>query len=270
MECEYCKNTFSNKYVLRNHQKRTKYCLNEQKKQGHNTSEELIKCKYCKKSFTIPIMDKHILKCKTKSSVIISRLEKRLIKKDKDMNILQEIIISLQSELKVYKSLSEKSQECIKEIAKEPKTKITSTTNNNLNLMTPLDMKECTFSQKIKDHFTEDYFMEGQRGVARFAVDKLLKDEDGKLKYVCTDPSRHIYKFKTKDGDVDRDVKAQKLTKVIWSDLVKKSQDITNDGIRDKDDNVDIFLLYTGKYMDIKDMDTDNEKFRSTLASLTV
>ena len=30
MECEYCKNSFETKYSLKNHQKRSKYCINIQ------------------------------------------------------------------------------------------------------------------------------------------------------------------------------------------------------------------------------------------------
>jgi hypothetical protein len=284
MKCEYCSAELSSTQSLKIHQKSAKYCIKKQKQLGLGVKIEYLICD-CNKKFTVNRNYKeHIYKCKikTKKNIDIISLQNNLEDKDKIIKAKNDEIVSLKTqldickaELKVYKSLSEKSRECIENIAKQPKTTKINTTkinnNNNLNLMTPLDMSSETFSQKIKDHFTEDYFMEGQRGVARFAVDRLLKDDDGKLQYVCTDPSRHIYKFKTKDGDVDRDVKAQKLTKVIWSDLVKKSHDITSDGMKDKeDDNGDVFLLYTGKYMDIKDMDTDNEKFRSTLASLTV
>jgi predicted nuclease with TOPRIM domain len=48
MKCEFCDKDFSNKYILLNHQKTTKYCLDIQSK----LLETKYNCKYCKKNFT--------------------------------------------------------------------------------------------------------------------------------------------------------------------------------------------------------------------------
>ena len=49
MNCIYCKKTFNNKYILKNHQKTAKYCL---KIQGIEP-ESGYKCKFCNKSFSL-------------------------------------------------------------------------------------------------------------------------------------------------------------------------------------------------------------------------
>jgi TolB-like protein len=139
--------------------------------------------------------------------------------------------------------------------------------NNNILMLTPFDMNKQKFSDVIKESFTKDYMIEGQKGVAKFAVDKLLKDEDGKLQYVCTDPSRQIYKFKTIEGDVERDVKAQKLTKNIIEEIKRKSQSIV---VADMNSDADVFMLITNNFQEINGMEGDNSDFRNTLASLTV
>ena len=53
-------------------------------------------------------------------------------------------------------------------------------------MLTPFELNRERFSNMIKESFTKDYMIEGQKGVAKFAVDKLLRDENGKLQYVCT------------------------------------------------------------------------------------
>jgi hypothetical protein len=78
-----------------------------------------------------------------------------------------------------------------------------------------------TISTDINKAVEKYYFLDGQNGVAKFAVDKLRRDEQGKLKYICTDLSRQIYRFKTLDGGLERDVKAKKLTSIIADDLAK-------------------------------------------------
>lgn len=156
---------------------------------------------------------------------------------------------------------------CVEEIAKQPNT-TTTTINNKLLNMSPLDMNNNNnFKQTIEEHFTKDYMLDGQKGVAKFAYDKLLKDEEGKLKYICTDPARQIYKFKTIEGNIERDVKAKKLTNIIINDVMNKSNNITNENINNSK-NREIFIIYTNNCQDIREMKTDNGEFRNELSSL--
>jgi len=233
-KCEYCFNTFKDSYKLKNHQKTAKYCVEIQRKKTEKDVE------------------------KEADKEVISKLLLKLATLQRENSCLKEQLQERKKEL-------EENRQVIIDIAKTPK-QINNTTNNNLLMMTPFEMNTERFSNTIRESFTRDYMIEGQKGVAKFAVDKLLRDENGKLQYVCTDPSRQIYKFKTIDGDMERDVKAQKLTKSIVDELKKKAQNITVETITD---DSDIFMLITNNFQDINEMDTNNSDFRNTLASLT-
>ena len=101
-------------------------------------------------------------------------------------------------------------------------TNSTNNTTNNLLMMTPLEMKPETFADKIKEKFTLQYMLDGQKGVAKFAVDVLLRDKDGKLNYVCTDPSRLTFRYNTESDGIKRDIHAKQLTDAIAFDLNQK------------------------------------------------
>jgi len=278
MKCQYCHNVFSSKYSLFNHQKRAKYCIALQSNiQGVIPAPELYECKSCQLTMDPSKRTRHDKNCKSKLINRINELEETVKKlnriidqKDVELKVYKDLS---DRELKIYKDLSERELSCVEEIAKQPRnttTTTSTTTNNTQNIlmnMTPLDMSKEGFSQAIDDSFNKNYLLEGQKGVAKFAVDKLLRDEDGKLQYVCTDPSRQIYRFKTLEGDLERDVRAKKLTKALAERLVKKSYDISTTEMATGD--ADVFLIYTTNFQDIKEMEMDNGDFRSELASLT-
>ena len=275
MNCEFCGNLFKNAYVLKSHQKRAKYCILIQ----NNTGEpvlQLYTCEFCSLQMAHDNNTRHITSCKKRASVLlenannqIKELEKVIIKKDIEIAELKKDIEI--AELKkgniIYKELSDRELSCIEDIAKQPRTQTNNTQNNTLMMLTPMDMNQESFAKTITESFTKDYFLDGQKGAARFAVEKLLTDENGKLKYICTDPSRQIYRFKAQDGSLERDVKAKKLTMALSGNLTKKSHSITAGEIANGD--TDIFVIYTTNFQDIQDMSNDNGEFRSELASLT-
>lgn len=229
-KCEFCANTFKDIYTVKKHQKTAKYCLEIQ----------------------------------GKTNVEKENVEKLLLK----LTALATENTQLKAENTFLKAENEEFKKTIADIAKTPQTinNTTNTTQNNLLMLTPFELNRERFSNMIKESFTKDYMIEGQKGVAKFAVDKLLRDENGKLQYVCTDPSRQIYKFKTIEGEMERDVKARKLTKSIVEELKKKAQNIT---LQTVTDDSDVFMLLTNNFQDINDLEEDNAEFRNTLASLT-
>ena len=98
--------------------------------------------------------------------------------------------------MRILREQNERSTSTVEEIAKQPR--ITSTTNNNQKVLinTPMDMSYQTLNTAIQNGFSDDYLIQGQKGVARFAYDNILKDEQGKLKYICTDAARQIFQFR--------------------------------------------------------------------------
>ena len=269
MECQYCKNTFKTKYLLSLHQKNAKYCLLIQETQAVSIDSELLTCKYCNKNFSSCSLSKHLNTCKIKDKKYIEELEYKLIEFKKEIIELKSALNELKTENTIYKELSNRNQSTVEEIAKQTKQHIhtTNTTQTNVyNNMKPLDINKENFFKIIQESYNKDYFLDGQKGVAKFVVEKLLKDEDGKLMYVCTDPSRSIYRFKGQDGSIEKDVKAYKLTNCILENVTKKCHSIADTEI-EKDKTM--FVSYSETYMDIADMINDNSPYLAALSTLT-
>jgi len=163
----------------------------------------------------------------------------------------------------------ERSTTTVEEIAKQPKVQNTTNNNNKILIATPLDLSCDSIKQTIEDNFSDEYLTQGQVGVARFAVDNMLKDENGKLKYICTDPSRQIFQYKSNDGTVQKDVRATKLTKALLENEIKRT---SHRLAWDKMENAgnEVFMTYTDHYQDIQALETDNSKFSKELSTLVV
>ena len=245
--CKYCGSNFKRSDLLFKHQNNAKYCLNIQllEKERERERELFAELKIELESTKI--------ECE-KLKIELESTKRNLENMKEDRDDYKDKLFSLANNPinNNYTALTNTN---------------THNGNNNILMLNHFDMNKQKFSDVIKESFTKDYMIEGQKGVAKFAVDKLLKDEDGKLQYVCTDPSRQIYKFKTIEGDVERDVKAQKLTKNIIDEIKKKSQSIV---VADMNSDADVFMLIANNFQEINGMEGDNSDFRNTLASLTV
>ena len=282
-KCQYCEKIFSTKSNLYTHQKTAKFCLNKR-----NIINENYKCD-CKKKFTTKIaFDRHKKICNVsdihieKNNEIKIYLEKVKDKdeqlKDKDEQLkdkdeqLKDKDEQLKSKDEHIKYLEDKLASIA--LAGVNKTTTVNNINNKILNISPLDLNN---SEKIKSiletKFDHNYVIEGQKGVAQFLVDHYLKDDEGKLKYVCTDPSRQIFKYRDDLGDIQKDVKAKKLTKtLIDSGLKEKNNDIstswwtTDDGTKD----VDKFTILQPKSSEISSLSiSENTLFANELSSIT-
>ena len=282
MECSFCKNTFRTKYLLTNHQKNAKYCLLLQETQSAIIVSDLLTCEYCNKQFGPTNLSRHLNTCKIRDKKLIDEkseliqlkadnitLKAENIEFKKEIIELKSSLTELKTENTIYKELAKHNQSTVEEIAKQTKQHIhtTNTTQTNVyNNMKPLDINKENFFKIIQESYNKDYFLDGQKGVAKFVVEKLLKDEDGKLMYVCTDPSRSIYRFKGQDGSIEKDVKAYKLTNCLLENVTKKCHSIADTEI-EKDKTM--FVSYSETYMDIADMINDNSPYLAALSTLT-
>ena len=154
-------------------------------------------------------------------------------------------------------------------------TKAIEKPTNQTNLfLNPIDLSQEHITKMIQEKFTKEHFYDGQAGVARFAVDNILKDKDGKLGYICTDPARQIFKHINSDGEVKKDVRASKLAKKLAKDVKKVSGDIVLKKMKEekesKFDKDACFNFLTKKMDEIAVIDDDSSKFRAELANLTV
>tara|TARA_Y100000389_G_scaffold170407_1_gene177427 strand:+ start:559 stop:1419 length:861 start_codon:yes stop_codon:yes gene_type:complete len=283
LECKFCHKTYSSISSLNYHQKTAKYCLKIQHKDNEEIKRITFDCEYCNKQFSSKQrLNFHSDNCIDKYKKIIEDLNQKLCKnekiteqKDCEIKELEKIIedqkqemktIRLEVENEFYKQREERSSKVVEEIAKQPRT-----TNNNQKVLitTPIDLSQPSVQMAIQQGFSEEYLVQGQKGVARFAVDNILKDEQGKLKYICTDSSRQIFQYKDGEGKLQKDVRATKLTKALLEgDIKHASHVIACEKMADGGDKE--FNVYTNHYYEIKDLETDNSEFSKELTTLAV
>jgi hypothetical protein len=246
MICEYCNKVLATNATLKIHQSQTKYCLVIQKKTKVICTEVI--CTYCSKSMTKRNLSRHLISCKDKK--VQNSIQEKLDSANKR-------IIALEAENRLLLS----SKECIEKIAQQPKT----TTNMKVTILSSLDLSEDRVRRVVEDSFTRNHFLEGQKGVARFAVDYLLRDDQGKLSYICTDPSRHTYRFKQGDSEM-KDIKGKRLTTALAPPVSDKSYRLA---VEEMSDYPEKLIICSENFSDIKGMNEDNSDFRAELATMT-
>jgi len=293
LNCEFCNNSFSTKSNLNYHKKTNKKCLELQNK------NDFIKCDFCDKLFTKQTIKVHNKTCKKKlkeeikqtlneKDDEINKLKKLLIEKDEEINNIQiekdEKISNLRNEkdeeisnlrlriteLETQNKIYLQDRELVQKLALQPKN---TTTNNNDNRINNnfFDDPE-RIKRMINEKLNEDYVCDGQKGVAQFAYDALLKDEDGNKNYICSDPSRQIFKFKNSEGNIEKDFKAVKLTNMlIDAGISSKSYEVAQTLWTKEDGGIDAnkFEQYGPSHLEITELNMDNSVFRNKLAILT-
>ena len=237
--CCFCNKKYNNNSSLNYHQKTTKFCIKIQNNNQEIIEDNIFNCVYCNKIFSNKHrLNSHKLICKEIKNKNLEELINNIKQKDEQIKLFENEVSNLESQLEIYKKISEDDRECIKDIAKQPKTSYTQQIQNNnryLNL-SPLNLTAEYVKDQVENNFTKNNFLEGQKGVAEFVFDNLLKDENGKSKYICDDSSRHKYSYKTEDGQIMVDLRAKKLTDIIKNDIIKKSNNIISNEMKKTDD----------------------------------
>lgn len=196
--------------------------------------------------------------------------------KEKDIRIAK-----LETIIETKDNFYKDDHECLKEIAKNPKinntntnisTNNSNTTNNKiLSLNTPMNFNDFEKIQNLLNAYCNiEYILDGQKGFAKFAIENLLIDEEGNLKYICTDPSRSVFKYKDDHGDIQKDIEAKKLTNyLVGGGMKKKALELSIDWYTDEDGNIDIakFQKALENHNEINKIDKDNTEFRKELIS---
>jgi hypothetical protein len=271
MNCEFCNKEFASKSAVNHHKKTAKYCLEIQGKTNNNYI-----CEYCSKNYsTKNYLVEHYNTCTSKLfktledenkalKIKITKLTK--INKELEIHSVENKVLKSQNSklkkqndklekeldnnkaennlLKGRLSVLDKDHQIITNLAQQPKnttTNTANTTNNILSIQTPLDFNNIDKLKNIIDEkYNDSYLFEGQKGIAKFAVEHILTDENGNLSYICTDPSRHIFKYKDSSGGIRKDVEAKKITNfLIDGGIQNKSSDMFIKLWSDKEGNVD-------------------------------
>jgi hypothetical protein len=259
--------------TLTQHKKLAKFCLAKQNKK--------FVCEHCNDiSYSTKDFEFHenncveILKIKNKDleeqikDIIYyqnenENLKQKIIDIEKDKKYLQEQISHLQNEIIAVNKTA---------VSKPTNITTTNNINNKIMNMNVLDFNTDNVKNIINDKYCLDIISEGQKGVARFATDFLLRDENGNLKYVCTDPSRKIFKYKNNLGEIEKDVNATKLTSLIAdSGVLEATKKISSDHWTSEDGSIDndkFSKLYC-KSIEINSLKDDNTIFKNELVSQT-
>ena len=144
--------------------------------------------------------------------------------------------------------------------------------NNKILNINSFNLDKNKVKNILEDNFNPNYIINGQKSLANFAVQHFLKDENGNLSYICTDPSRHIFKYKDGLGEIQKDVKAKKLTNLlVESGLKNINSQIATDYWTNEDGshNNEKFCLLEPKATEIHNITDDNSVFVNELSSIT-
>ena len=259
-QCQFCNNMFGNTQMLKQHQKKTKYCLKIQeeleKKKGNVQNKELI-CQFCgkqsKTKYHLNIhqtQTKYCLKLQASqnSQDIISSLvtckfcdknfslgsfnRHKLTCKKKNQFLIEEIakLKAENAEKEIYKILAERSQTAIEEIAKKPMYQKTSNriVQNNLMIsnLTPMQLIQPHVESVIASNYTSNDFYGGQKGAAQMIYKHFVADDNGKSKIICTDIKQGAFHHKNSNGEHVVDYNNSHLIKTVHAPLKKKACEI--------------------------------------------
>jgi hypothetical protein len=275
--CEYCDKKMTIQ-SLKKHLLICKYKLLKQENELFKQENELLK-----QENEILTQENEILKQENKllkQEIINYKFEIDELKKENDDNKQLQIenneeikksqmrIVELEAVNKIYLQ----DREVVQKLAMQPKTTNTNNNDTRIKINNNFFDNPEIIKQMIDEKLTKDYISEGQKGVAQFACNNLLKDENGNMNYICSDTSRHIFKFQNSEGNIEKDVKANKLTNMlIEAGISNKALSMAPSLWTDEDGNINSnkFLIFSPYTNEISSMQIDNTVFRNELATLT-
>ena len=219
--CEFCKKLFSSKSNLTAHTNKAKYCIS--KRTTPSTSIIEYKCEFCSKSFTSnQFLTTHRVKCndrllKEQQSFYETKLqeqknlyENKLQERDSVISLFKDQISALQDKLGCV---------ALAGVTKPTNVQTTTTNTNITQILTPFNLNEDDIFSIVQHKLDENSFLNAQKGVAKFCVENILKDEDGKMRMICTDPSRERFKYMDENGVVKEDIQARQFLEKIYPPL---------------------------------------------------
>ena len=262
IQCEYCSSKLKSEINLKLHLSNSKKCL---KLRGLNLETKFI-CKGCKKNFMNNVnLAIHCESCKEYCMLIISQenikeknqlldiiKNKDLIINDlyKKINENKDLYLKYTKLEVKYESLKEQHEKTINKlemkisqcdsfiqtIAREGSNKVTTTNNtinnirNQLSSTYTLDKLEPKkLEDTIRQHYTERDFFGGQKRLANFFFEKVIKTPDDKMLICCTDTSRKKFKILDLSGNMKEDIEARSLcdklkvpTQIITKEIYDK------------------------------------------------
>ena len=267
-------------------------------------------CQHCNKQMsTKQSMQRHIITCKSyiekkheeekqliidenerlKEEIIDFKIENERLKEE-NKRLKEEIIefkketekekelIKIETEKEMYKSFGDFHARGVMDIAKQPKTITSNSNTNNIKnkLTAPFDLKDQktidSIKEKLRLTIDRGCVMDGQKGLARHIYNIIIKDRGGKIKYVCADTSRGIFRYMDENGNVYNDYQAKTLTEIILDAITNNLFQIITDLEEleeNKEEDPSIIQYIRANICQIKNMNSDNADFRKELIILT-
>jgi hypothetical protein len=225
--CIYCKKEFKSKSSHKTHIETNKTCIKNRPDKSQYILQECA-CSY--QSYNKHDFQRHLSKCKDACKHLseeVLRLKSFIEEKDKELLRLKQIseeVLRLKSVVDEKDKQIEYFREMMdKAISKPTSTSITTNSNssikNNNNILNILSdtYEEQTLSDRVEAiarKSIQKYFWQGQKGIANFCVDHIIKSQDGKMIICCTDPARKKFKYLKQDQMID-DLDARMFTDKI-------------------------------------------------------
>ena len=261
LTCQFCSKEFKTKYLLRNHQTHTKYCLKLQESQNFKEIiSSLVTCKFCSKNFSDKNFARHESICKKKNKSLSDEIMK------KDQEIMRMKIEKEKHEKEIYKNLAERVQDTIEQIAKQPKYQKNIQNNLMISSLTPLDLSQARVDSIIDEKYTKNDFYEGQKGAAQVVYKYLSTDSNGKSQIVCTDTERGTFHHKDLNGEHVVDYKNVHLIDRVHLPLKRKaSKFAAEESVKNPTAFKDIIMSETS----IRELEAKPGLFNRTMAKLT-
>ena len=198
-KCEHCNKNFKNTYVLKNHMKTAKYCLEIQ----GMVLDNIFKCNFCDKNYTQKKdLDRHLSNCINK---IISEKDMIIAAKDDRIKDLQDQLIDI--------------------IKTRPPTTINNNSNNQRinNIVNNLQPITDAHLVEQSQYLTLDHINNGVEGYVKYALEYPFKD-----RIVCVDYSRKKIKYKDQDENIVDDPEMVKLSHKFFKAIEGKNTEIIN------------------------------------------
>jgi hypothetical protein len=250
-QCQYCSKKFSTKFNLSQHEKTSKSCYMTR---SDDTRVELtlFDCSYCQKSFSKKkYLDKHFIGCsvlnekkqiedklqkleyeykddKQKLTLQVKEFQDEIKSLNKQLdngrlenNTLATKLKEVEKQLIKQENLNKHLQDRLLEKATTKTNNTTNTTNNNIDLK--LFISEEVVNQKIQSKFNKTHLVHGYNGIANFIKSEIVTNEEGKLLYTCSDPSRQIFNYIDEKGNEVKDIKGTKMISLVKPKLIEKT-----------------------------------------------
>jgi len=211
------------------------------------STENRLKCKYCKKVFTtrgnlqthqkkaaycIDIQERKAIDSKDTIEMKVAEMCKLLEKKDAEMCKLLEkkdaeicklgtVLMQKDAEICKLEARLSKHEDTIADIARQPRSTKINNIENTMNILSPMTTEHLREQARF---LKIEHIHEGMDGYARYALDYPLKN-----RVVCTDFSRRKIQYKDVDGKVVHDPDMKKLSQELFKAIRERNDELFTD-----------------------------------------